>query len=153
MICFRWNLNTSIVVPQDEAGEDVFYVVGVLRAAPPNCTVGSSCLDGLMQQNEQMIRMATGRGSSHGGATCGLTTTTAATCPGMESWEEDGGGMGAKQYMPYLKSEEEWREHFGQKWKRFEELKSKFDPSNVLAPGQRIFKRKKKKASDEAGEL
>ncbi|KAJ8504014.1 hypothetical protein OPV22_004900 [Ensete ventricosum] len=126
----KWNLNTSIVVPQDEAGEDVFYVVGVLRAAPPNCTVGSSCLDGLMQQNEQMIRMATGRGSSH-----------------------DGGGMGAKQYMPYLKSEEEWREHFGQKWKRFEELKSKFDPSNVLAPGQRIFKRKKKKASDEAGEL
>ncbi|CAL9046076.1 unnamed protein product, partial [Musa banksii] len=126
-----WNLNTSIVVPQDEAGEDVFYVVSVLRAAPPTCTVGSSCLDGLMQQNEQMIRMATARGSSHGG-----------------------GGMGAKQYMPYLQCEEEWREHFGQKWKRFEELKSKFDPLNVLAPGQRIFKRRKPlKASAEAGEL
>ncbi|CAL9754087.1 unnamed protein product [Musa acuminata subsp. burmannicoides] len=127
-----WNLNTSIVVPQDEAGEDVFYVVSVLRAAPPTCTVGSSCLDGLMQQNEQMIRMATAaRGSSHGG-----------------------GGMGAKQYMPYLQCEEEWREHFGQKWKRFEELKSKFDPLNVLAPGQRIFKRRKLlKASAEAGEL
>nr|XP_018682012.1 PREDICTED: cytokinin dehydrogenase 3-like [Musa acuminata subsp. malaccensis] len=127
----QWNLNTSIVVPQDEAGEDVFYVVSVLRAAPPICTVGSSCLDGLMQQNEQMIRMATARGSSHGG-----------------------GGMGAKQYMPYLRCEEEWREHFGQKWKRFEELKSKFDPLNVLAPGQRIFKRRKPlKASAEAGEL
>ncbi|EHA8587291.1 putative Cytokinin dehydrogenase 6 [Cocos nucifera] len=52
------------------------------------------------------------------------------------------GGMGAKQYLPYYKDQNAWKLHFGEKWGRFEELKSRFDPLNILAPGQRIFQRR-----------
>ncbi|WOK97009.1 cytokinin dehydrogenase 6-like [Canna indica] len=44
-----------------------------------------------------------------------------------------------KQYLPYYRSQEEWKRHFGRKWERFAELKSKYDPKALLSPGQRIF--------------
>lgn len=54
---------------------------------------------------------------------------------------EGGGGMGAKQYLPYWKNKMKWRAHFGDKWKQFKDLKDTFDPLHILTPGQRIFKR------------
>jgi cytokinin dehydrogenase len=32
-----------------------------------------------------------------------------------------------------------WRGHFQPFWERFERAKRKFEPDNILAPGQEIF--------------
>ncbi|KAL5975086.1 Cytokinin dehydrogenase 5 [Asimina triloba] len=49
-------------------------------------------------------------------------------------------GIGAKQYLPHYKTQEEWREHFGEEgWRRFLRRKMEFDPRRILAPGQGIF--------------
>lgn len=50
-------------------------------------------------------------------------------------------GIGAKQYLPHYTTESEWEKHFGTKWYRFVDLKEKYDPHAILAPGQRIFSR------------
>ncbi|KQJ94054.1 cytokinin dehydrogenase 7 [Brachypodium distachyon] len=44
-----------------------------------------------------------------------------------------------KQYLPHYTSEDGWRRHFGTKWERIAELKAKYDPQTIMAPGQRIF--------------
>ncbi|XP_078448487.1 cytokinin dehydrogenase 3-like [Wolffia australiana] len=49
--------------------------------------------------------------------------------------------IGAKQYLPFYSTNEEWERHFGEKWQQFSARKSQFDPSHVLAPGLRIFPR------------
>ncbi|HSP78071.1 MAG TPA: oxidoreductase, partial [Myxococcaceae bacterium] len=36
-------------------------------------------------------------------------------------------------------SEADWRGHFHPFWERFEHAKRRYDPDNVLTPGQRIF--------------
>jgi len=36
-------------------------------------------------------------------------------------------------------SHEDWEDHFGSKWDDFEDAKDKYDPDNVLTPGQGIF--------------
>ena len=46
-----------------------------------------------------------------------------------------------KLYLPHYQSEEGWKRHFGNRWKRFVERKARFDPMAILAPGQRIFSR------------
>ncbi|XP_072960074.1 cytokinin dehydrogenase 6-like [Typha angustifolia] len=45
----------------------------------------------------------------------------------------------AKQYLPHYKKIEDWMKHFGSKWDRFVEMKKKYDPKAILAPGQCIF--------------
>lgn len=48
-------------------------------------------------------------------------------------------GIKVKQYLPHYATQEEWKEHFGDKWSRFLKRKLEFDPKRILAPGQRIF--------------
>uniref|UniRef100_A0A2P2J650 cytokinin dehydrogenase n=1 Tax=Rhizophora mucronata TaxID=61149 RepID=A0A2P2J650_RHIMU len=50
-------------------------------------------------------------------------------------------GFDFKLYLPHYRSQEEWKRHFGNKWSRFVEMKATFDPTAILAPGQKIFKR------------
>ncbi|KAH0452706.1 hypothetical protein IEQ34_020005 [Dendrobium chrysotoxum] len=49
--------------------------------------------------------------------------------------------IGAKQYLGHQPSPDQWRKHFGSKWDRFADRKSRFDPLALLAPGQGIFVR------------
>ncbi|XP_058074896.1 cytokinin dehydrogenase 5 [Magnolia sinica] len=50
-------------------------------------------------------------------------------------------GIEVKQYLPHYKSQEEWKQHFGdEKWSRFLKRKVEFDPRRILAPGQGIFR-------------
>ncbi|XP_030456701.1 cytokinin dehydrogenase 3-like [Syzygium oleosum] len=48
-------------------------------------------------------------------------------------------GIKVKQYLPNYSTEREWMEHFGPKWRTFQESKAQFDPKMLLSPGQRIF--------------
>ncbi|RAL52854.1 hypothetical protein DM860_007622 [Cuscuta australis] len=50
-------------------------------------------------------------------------------------------GLDFKLYLPHYNSTEEWEKHFGNQWSRFVERKSTFDPTAILAPGQKIFTR------------
>lgn len=45
----------------------------------------------------------------------------------------------AKQYLAHHLSPAHWQEHFGPKWGWFAARKARFDPLNILAPGQGIF--------------
>ncbi|XP_072993735.1 cytokinin dehydrogenase 3-like [Typha latifolia] len=45
----------------------------------------------------------------------------------------------AKQYLPHYHGQEQWKEHFGSGWEQFAGRKIRFDPRNVLGPGQGIF--------------
>ncbi|KAL6839544.1 hypothetical protein ACP4OV_030814 [Aristida adscensionis] len=47
--------------------------------------------------------------------------------------------IGCKQYLPHHTSQDGWKQHFGDKWARFAELKRKYDPRAILSPGQGIF--------------
>lgn len=48
-------------------------------------------------------------------------------------------GIKVKQYLPYIKSKEDWVKHFGSKWRIFKKRKTMFDPKMIMSPGQRIF--------------
>lgn len=48
-------------------------------------------------------------------------------------------GINAKQYLPHYTTQQEWRQHFGDKWTLFSTRKMKFDPRHILASGQCIF--------------
>ncbi|CAA3026334.1 cytokinin dehydrogenase 7 [Olea europaea subsp. europaea] len=50
-------------------------------------------------------------------------------------------GFDFKKYLPHYNSREEWKQHFGNQWTRFQERKARFDPMAILAPGQKIFTR------------
>lgn len=52
----------------------------------------------------------------------------------------DEAGIKAKQYLPHYTTQEEWVDHFGDKWGQFYQTKIEFDPRHILATGQRIFK-------------
>ncbi|GKV46960.1 hypothetical protein SLEP1_g53916 [Rubroshorea leprosula] len=52
----------------------------------------------------------------------------------------DEAGIKVKQYLPHYTTQEEWTEHFGNKWDRFYQRKMEFDPRQILATGQRIFR-------------
>ncbi|KZV28856.1 cytokinin dehydrogenase 5-like [Dorcoceras hygrometricum] len=45
-----------------------------------------------------------------------------------------------KQYLPHYTTQQEWMRHFGDKWELFSRRKMEFDPRNILANGQAIFK-------------
>lgn len=49
-------------------------------------------------------------------------------------------GIKIKQYLPHYTTQEEWINHFGEKWSRFYQRKKDFDPRHILATGQAIFK-------------
>lgn len=48
-------------------------------------------------------------------------------------------GIKVKQYLPNIKSQKEWIDHFGSKWETIQKRKALFDPKSILSPGQRIF--------------
>nr|XP_043629368.1 cytokinin dehydrogenase 7 [Erigeron canadensis] len=50
-------------------------------------------------------------------------------------------GLDFKLYLPHYNTEEGWKQHFGDRWSWFVELKSRYDPMAILAPGQKIFER------------
>ncbi|MBA0697199.1 hypothetical protein Goari_003691 [Gossypium aridum] len=50
-------------------------------------------------------------------------------------------GLGVKQYLPHFSTQGEWKSHFGPHWEAFIRRKSTYDPSAILAPGQRIFQK------------
>ncbi|KAJ4965832.1 hypothetical protein NE237_017681 [Protea cynaroides] len=47
--------------------------------------------------------------------------------------------IGVKQYLPSYSTQQEWMDHFGDKWDLFLHRKMQFDPKRILAPGLRIF--------------
>ena len=48
-------------------------------------------------------------------------------------------GIEIKQYLPHYEKQQDWIDHFGSKWQTFQEMKVKYDPNKILAPGQRVF--------------
>lgn len=148
---FRWNQKMSAVLPQANSEENIFYVASVLRSAPPSCTPGSPCLESFLNQNQKVIDVAIAEPTTNNTmAMAPMSQSRAEVIDRAESMRmevrelegRDEDGMGAKQYLPYYKDQNGWKLHFGAKWERFEKLKSRFDPLNILAPGQRIFQRK-----------
>ncbi|KAM0035509.1 putative cytokinin dehydrogenase [Helianthus debilis subsp. tardiflorus] len=47
--------------------------------------------------------------------------------------------IGVKQYLPHYTTQQEWMDHFGEKWPQIYKRKMEFDPRHILATGQRIF--------------
>ncbi|CAL5384864.1 unnamed protein product [Camellia sinensis] len=52
----------------------------------------------------------------------------------------DDAGISIKQYLPHYTTQQEWMDHFGDKWSLFHRRKMEFDPRRILATGQCIFK-------------
>ncbi|XP_026446893.1 cytokinin dehydrogenase 5-like isoform X2 [Papaver somniferum] len=52
----------------------------------------------------------------------------------------DESGIRVKRYLPGYKTQEEWKEHFGDRWGQFLKRKNEFDTMRILATGQHIFK-------------
>ncbi|KAL9248592.1 Cytokinin dehydrogenase 5-like protein [Drosera capensis] len=48
-------------------------------------------------------------------------------------------GIDVKHYLPHYTTQEEWMNHFGNKWGQFKWMKMRYDPRHILASGQRIF--------------
>lgn len=48
-------------------------------------------------------------------------------------------GINVKQYLPHYTKQEQWKDHFGDKWDQFYQRKMQFDPGCILATGQNIF--------------
>ncbi|CAJ1939829.1 unnamed protein product [Sphenostylis stenocarpa] len=48
-------------------------------------------------------------------------------------------GIKITEYLTGNKTQEQWMEHFGSKWKLFAHRKAEFDPNKILSPGQGIF--------------
>ncbi|KAK9080327.1 hypothetical protein SSX86_000085 [Deinandra increscens subsp. villosa] len=44
-----------------------------------------------------------------------------------------------KQYLPHYTTQQEWMDHYGDKWPQIYSQKMEFDPRYILATGQRIF--------------
>ncbi|OAY50659.1 cytokinin dehydrogenase 5 isoform X1 [Manihot esculenta] len=51
----------------------------------------------------------------------------------------DDAGIKVKQYLPHYTTQQQWVDHFGDKWSQFYKKKMEFDPRRILATGQRIF--------------
>ncbi|KAK7329029.1 hypothetical protein VNO77_23174 [Canavalia gladiata] len=48
-------------------------------------------------------------------------------------------GIKITEYLTGNKTHQEWVQHFGPKWKLFQDRKTQFDPKRILSPGQGIF--------------
>uniref|UniRef100_A0A803NN70 Cytokinin dehydrogenase 1 FAD/cytokinin binding domain-containing protein n=1 Tax=Cannabis sativa TaxID=3483 RepID=A0A803NN70_CANSA len=116
ILIYPMNKHKSSVVTPDE---EVFYVVGLLRSAASSGSANNDSINDdidetqsveyLSQQNDDIVKY------------CGEA------------------GIMVKKYLPHFETQEEWMDHYGQKWDHFLKLKNKFDPRRVLATGQRIF--------------
>ncbi|KAJ9697164.1 hypothetical protein PVL29_009089 [Vitis rotundifolia] len=51
----------------------------------------------------------------------------------------DKAGIKIKRYLSRYTTKEDWKNHFGPKWRTFEDRKAQFDPKMILSPGQQIF--------------
>lgn len=51
----------------------------------------------------------------------------------------DDAGIKVKQYLPHYTTQQQWVDHFGDKWSQFYKKKMEFDPRRILATGQLIF--------------
>ncbi|XXG64227.1 hypothetical protein AAC387_Pa05g2230 [Persea americana] len=51
----------------------------------------------------------------------------------------NGAGIKYKRYLSYIENNAEWKKHLGEKWDIFYQRKMKFDPKEILSPGQNIF--------------
>ncbi|GKA50667.1 cytokinin dehydrogenase 5-like protein [Tanacetum coccineum] len=47
--------------------------------------------------------------------------------------------IGVKQYLPHYTTQQEWMDHYGEKWPQIYKRKMEFDPRHILATGQKIF--------------
>lgn len=47
--------------------------------------------------------------------------------------------IGVKQYLPHYITQQEWMDHYGEKWPQIYKSKMEFDPRHILATGQKIF--------------
>lgn len=47
--------------------------------------------------------------------------------------------IGVKQYLPHYTTQQEWMDHYGEKWPQIYKSKMEFDPRHILATGQKIF--------------
>ncbi|CAL0327013.1 unnamed protein product [Lupinus luteus] len=47
--------------------------------------------------------------------------------------------INVKQYLPHYTTQQQWMDHFGDKWTQFFHRKMQFDPHCILATGQQIF--------------
>ncbi|KAL3514686.1 hypothetical protein ACH5RR_027403 [Cinchona calisaya] len=48
-------------------------------------------------------------------------------------------GINVKQYLPHYTTQQEWRDHYGDKWTQFYKRKLQFDPRHILATGQHMW--------------
>ncbi|KAI9123228.1 hypothetical protein K1719_006117 [Acacia pycnantha] len=48
-------------------------------------------------------------------------------------------GIQIKKYLPQNLTRKQWMDHFGDKWKLFQQRKVQYDPKHILSPGQAIF--------------
>lgn len=90
--------------------EEVFYLVALLRSALDNGDDETQTLEYISNQNRRILRFCK---------------------------EEK---INVKQYLPHYKTQQEWMDHFDDKWPLFYKRKLEFDPRNILSTGQRIFK-------------
>ncbi|KAL6338341.1 hypothetical protein AAG906_018711 [Vitis piasezkii] len=51
----------------------------------------------------------------------------------------DKAGIKIKRYLSRYTTKKDWMNHFGPKWRTFEDRKAQFDPKMILSPGQQIF--------------
>nr|XP_029124470.1 cytokinin dehydrogenase 3 [Elaeis guineensis] len=113
----KWSTNTSAVLPEVPAastvgGEDDDVVYIVgVLRSTTPSSCPPACLHDLLRRHRRIAEEAVG------------------------------GQVGAKQYLPHHQTARQWREHFGRGWERFAARKARFDPLNILAPGQGIFPR------------
>ncbi|XP_008813776.2 cytokinin dehydrogenase 3-like [Phoenix dactylifera] len=113
----KWSTNTSAVLPEvaaDSTGGGGDDEVVYIVGVLRSATPGScppGCLHDLLRRNRRITEAAVG------------------------------GQVGAKQYLPHHQTAMQWRQHFGRGWERFAARKARFDPLNILAPGQGIFPR------------
>nr|WBO25535.1 cytokinin dehydrogenase 3-like protein [Phalaenopsis hybrid cultivar] len=112
----KWDMNTSVVLPElspAAAGKAEERVIYVvgLLQSANPGRCTAACVSDLLKRQRHVAEIAAGN------------------------------RIGAKQYLGRQPSPAQWRKHFGSKWDRFADRKSRFDPLGVLAPGQGIFVR------------
>ncbi|KAF6138217.1 hypothetical protein GIB67_011057 [Kingdonia uniflora] len=89
--------------------EDIFYAILMLRSAIDTGEGTKAKLDFIINQNREIIKF----------------------CKENE--------LGVKGYMAHHETQEEWIEHYGDKWDLIYKRKIEFDPKHILGTGQHIF--------------
>ncbi|PKU79321.1 cytokinin dehydrogenase 3 isoform X1 [Dendrobium catenatum] len=111
----KWDMNTSVVLPEASSATEVdderVIYVVGLLQSANPSRCTKTCLTDLLERHRHVAKMAASD------------------------------RIGAKQYLGHQPSLDQWRKHFGSKWDRFADRKSRFDPLALLAPGQGIFLR------------